>query len=158
MPRYFCNEALSDLPLSKSMADSSSKKLQKSRSQRILFGVTGGIADYLDVDITLVRVAFVVLCLTNGVGFLVYIALAIFMPNAPELAGQAQQPSIQVQPARDERPSQRNRYFVGFILIAVGGLFLLQQFSVFWWLGWGTFGPAILILVGLALILGKLRR
>ena len=57
------------------------KKLTKSLTDRVLFGVCGGLAEYLGWDSTLVRVIFVILTLA-GVGspILIYIILAIVMP------------------------------------------------------------------------------
>ena len=52
-------------------------------SNRKIFGVAGGVADYFSFDPTLVRVGFVVLCfLCPLVGFVGYVALALLMPSA----------------------------------------------------------------------------
>jgi len=48
----------------------------------VIWGVCGGIAEYFKVDPVIVRLAFVVLVLINGVGILLYIILAIIMPDA----------------------------------------------------------------------------
>ncbi|MCW5906860.1 MAG: PspC domain-containing protein [Chitinophagales bacterium] len=56
------------------------KKLTKS-AERKLFGVCGGLAEYFDVDPTLIRVAFLVALLGFGTGLLLYIVLAIVMPD-----------------------------------------------------------------------------
>ncbi len=58
-------------------------KLTKSSHDRMIAGVCGGIADYLDWDPTLVRVGFVVLSIFSAAfpGLLVYIVLAIIMPD-----------------------------------------------------------------------------
>lgn len=61
----------------------SAKRLYKSRRDRIICGVCGGIAEYFDVDPTLVRIA-VALFATTGTGFLVYIIAAIVMPEKVE--------------------------------------------------------------------------
>ncbi len=66
------------------MADATPRRLQKSRRERMLFGVARGVADYLEMDAVLVRVVFVVLCFVGGVGFVAYVALAMFMPEAAE--------------------------------------------------------------------------
>jgi phage shock protein C len=56
----------------------------RSRTNRRLAGVCGGIAEYFNVDPTLVRVGFVLGTLfTGGTGFLAYIVLWIVMPAAP---------------------------------------------------------------------------
>ena len=56
------------------------KKLTKC-SNRKLCGVCGGIAEYFDVDPTVIRLLWVVLCLFAGSGILAYIVAAIIMPE-----------------------------------------------------------------------------
>ena len=50
----------------------------------MIWGVCGGIAEYFKVDPVIVRLAFVVLILLDGVGILLYIILAIIMPDAEQ--------------------------------------------------------------------------
>src|ERR671919_153869 len=63
------------------MADEPRKRLLRSRDERVLAGVAGGIAAYLDVDPTLVRVGFVVAALFGGLGVAAYLILAVVTPN-----------------------------------------------------------------------------
>ena len=56
------------------------KKLHKS-TNRMLAGVCGGVAEYLDVDPTLIRLAWVLVTALGGAGLLAYIAAAIIMPE-----------------------------------------------------------------------------
>jgi phage shock protein C len=57
------------------------KKLTRSRSDRMICGVCGGLADYLNVDPVIVRLAFVFLAMADGVGLLAYVALCVIMPE-----------------------------------------------------------------------------
>ena len=58
------------------------KKLFKSRNDRKIAGVCGGIAEYFDIDSTLVRLAVVLLiAMSIGTGLLAYIVAAIVMPD-----------------------------------------------------------------------------
>lgn len=57
------------------------KKLTKSQVNRKICGVCGGIAEYFNVDPTLVRVLWMVFCLLGGSGLLAYIICAIIMPE-----------------------------------------------------------------------------
>jgi phage shock protein PspC (stress-responsive transcriptional regulator) len=57
------------------------KRLLRSRDDRVLAGVAGGIANYLDFDPTLVRVGFVVAALFGGLGVAAYLILAVVTPN-----------------------------------------------------------------------------
>ena len=58
------------------------KKLHKSATDRKLAGVCGGIAEYLDVDPTVVRVVWAIGSAFAGAGVIAYIACAIIMPEA----------------------------------------------------------------------------
>jgi phage shock protein C len=57
-------------------------RLHKSTKDRKVAGVCGGIAEYLNTDPTLIRLAFLVICLAAGSGFLAYIAAALILPDA----------------------------------------------------------------------------
>ena len=59
------------------------RKLYRSRSNRQVAGVCGGLAEYFNMDPTLIRVLFVVLAVLGGSGLVLYLALWIIVPNAP---------------------------------------------------------------------------
>ena len=59
------------------------KKLYKSSTDKKLAGVCGGIAEYFNIDSTLVRLGWVVFSLLDGSGLLAYIIAAIIMPDRP---------------------------------------------------------------------------
>lgn len=64
-----------------------SKRLTRSRTDKKLLGVCGGIAEYLNLDPTLVRIAFVVGIIGSGASFvLAYLALAVVMPKESPLS------------------------------------------------------------------------
>lgn len=67
----------------------SEKRLVRSRSDKMLFGVCGGLADYLNIDPVIIRLLAALLTLWNGVGLLIYVVLALIMPGAPEIAAKA---------------------------------------------------------------------
>ena len=60
---------------------SEQKKLTRSKSDKKLFGVCGGLAKYLDVDSTVIRVIWILLVLFGGCGILLYLILALVMPE-----------------------------------------------------------------------------
>lgn len=64
------------------------KRLTRSRRDKKLFGVCGGIAEYFNLDATLVRIAFVVGTIASSGPplVLIYLALAYVMPKEPELS------------------------------------------------------------------------
>lgn len=57
------------------------KRLYKSRTNKKVAGVCGGIGEYFDIDPTLVRLGFVALSFLAGGGLLVYIVAAIIIPE-----------------------------------------------------------------------------
>lgn len=57
------------------------KRLTKSRYNRTICGVCGGIGEYFDIDPTLVRIAFILFSILGGSGILLYLACALVMPN-----------------------------------------------------------------------------
>ena len=59
------------------------RKISRSRTDRILFGVAGGLGKYLGIDSNLVRLAFVILMFAEGSGFILYLLLAIILPLEP---------------------------------------------------------------------------
>ena len=59
------------------------KRLYRSRTDRKIAGVCGGIAEYFDIDPTLVRLAWVIFCMAGGSGVLGYIIAALVMPEDP---------------------------------------------------------------------------
>lgn len=58
------------------------KRLYRSKNDRMICGVCGGIAEYFNIDPTLIRLAFVLFGL-SGSGILAYFVAAIIMPDAP---------------------------------------------------------------------------
>jgi phage shock protein PspC (stress-responsive transcriptional regulator) len=60
------------------------KRLYRSRHDRMLGGVCGGLAEYLDTDPTIIRLAFALSILLGGAGILAYLVMWIVMPEAPE--------------------------------------------------------------------------
>ena len=61
--------------------DMQNKRLTKSRTDRKLCGVCGGLAEYLNIDPTIVRLIWVLLMFAAGTGFLAYIIAALIMPE-----------------------------------------------------------------------------
>jgi phage shock protein C len=62
------------------------RKLYRSRIDRKLAGVCGGLAQYFHADATLIRVLFVVLALLGGPGLVIYLVLWIIVPEEPQAA------------------------------------------------------------------------
>ena len=67
-------------------------RLYRSRSERWLAGVCGGIGDYFNTDPTVIRVIFVLAALIMGGGLLIYLILWLIIPLEPEVAAAIEEP------------------------------------------------------------------
>jgi phage shock protein PspC (stress-responsive transcriptional regulator) len=61
------------------------RKVYRSRSQRMIAGVCGGLADYFNIDATLVRVLFLLLAVFGGTGLVIYIVMWIIVPDVSKV-------------------------------------------------------------------------
>ncbi|RJP59620.1 MAG: PspC domain-containing protein [Ignavibacteriales bacterium] len=121
------------------------ERLYRSRSKKIIGGVAGGLADYLNLDPVLIRVIFVIITLINGLGILLYIILWIVVQEEPyktfsyemgsgsETAqsdnkqnAESPKQSTHHQQSTDH-PNGKGRIIVGVILIALGFIFLAEN-------------------------------
>lgn len=57
------------------------KRLVRASENRMIAGVAAGLAEYLNIDVTLVRLAFVILALAGGPGLLIYLIMWLVMPE-----------------------------------------------------------------------------
>lgn len=60
------------------------KRLYKSNKNKMLEGVCGGIAEYFNLDPTLIRLGWILFCALGGCGILAYIIAAVVIPRDPE--------------------------------------------------------------------------
>jgi phage shock protein PspC (stress-responsive transcriptional regulator) len=117
------------------------KRLERSRSDRMLAGVSGGLARYFDIHPAFYRVGFVVLTLIGGAGVLIYLAAALVIPDEGE------EDSIAAKVLRERR--DRPWPLIGLALIAIAGLVLLSRVSI-----WPSGDAAwILLLIGGLIVL-----
>jgi phage shock protein C len=61
------------------------RKLYRSRNQRMIAGVCGGLADYFNIDATLVRVLFLLLAVFGGTGLVIYLVMWIIVPDVSKV-------------------------------------------------------------------------
>ena len=144
------------------------KHLYRSCNNRILGGVCGGLGQYFDIDPVLIRLIVVLLVFT-GISILFYIVAWIIVPEDPTCAsGKTGADEIKEKAekfASDiKEESKKNKIkvtkddgkiIIGFIIIAIGILFLLQNVLGFhiWQISW----PLLLIVVGIAVVLNNKR-
>lgn len=67
------------------------RRLTRSRDDKVLFGVCGGLAERFGIDAVWIRLGFVALACLFGKGVLLYLILTVVLPKAPALGGTPQQ-------------------------------------------------------------------
>jgi len=146
--------------------------LSRSKRDQILGGVCGGLSDYFDVDPNLIRLIFIVLAVIGGAGIWIYLLLWLFLP----LEGQPREPSQSIRSGADEivnrvrqlghdaRSSRSRRgrtpVLLGAALILLGAVLLLKNLGIWWtaWLRFDIWWPALVILAGVVMLFGLIRR
>jgi phage shock protein C len=142
-------------------------RLYRSRTDSVLGGVCGGLACYVGVDPTLVRLIAVVLALGDGIGIILYLLLWLVLPlegdhrtTQTTVRNGASEITDRVRSLSDELgnaingASPRATLLIGGALIVMGVMFLLQQLNLGWlhWLSFDHLWPALLIAGSLALL------
>jgi phage shock protein C len=120
--------------------------VRRSRSERVLAGVCDGVGRYLGVDPVLLRIAFIILALANGLGVIAYVVAWVAIPE--ERPGQPSPPAP--APRRET-----GRLVLGGSLVVLGLVLLLDRLApdldeLFW--------PVAVVAVGVAVMLVGLRR
>lgn len=156
-------------------------RLERSTTNKVIAGVCGGIAEYLQVDPTLVRVFFVIsIFLTAGLAILGYIVLLVLMPlpgahppfvqqtaaaapsdpsaTASSATGETTVMARPVAPPPDPEAAERRRATFGYFLVAIGVVFLLANIGVFRPLRWDLIWPLVLVGAGVLLLAQRVRR
>ena len=132
-----------------------SNRLYRSNTDKVIGGVSGGLADYLSIDVVIVRVLFVLLVLFGGSGVLVYIILWIAIPEQ-KISYNVKEDKSDVEIISDiktepgTKKQSNNALGAGIILIIVGLLFLADRLIPFY--NVIDFWPLILIVVGVMII------
>lgn len=130
--------------------------LVRSETDKMVAGVCGGLAAYLDIDPTLVRLAFVLLLFASGIGFPIYLILWIVMPRQTTAGASdavVMQDNIKElkQTVAGGATKLSRPATVGVIMVLLGLFFLINQLGWASWLG-GVFWPLLIIGSGVALL------
>ncbi|MCL0104142.1 PspC domain-containing protein [Dehalococcoidia bacterium] len=157
------------------------KRLYRSRSDRVIWGVCGGLARHLNVDPTLVRLVMVLLVFANGLGILIYIIMAVIVPlegskttepketmreNVEEIKKTAGELGEEIRSTFGEEQAEAKdgegiyrwrRELIGTVLIVAGLAFLVENFNLFWF-DLIRLWPLLLVGAGLLFILTTWRR
>jgi len=107
------------------------KRLYRSRKDRTFGGVCGGLAEYLEVDPTIVRLLWVISILVFGFGVLLYIVALFLIPNNPSHPAPDATHATPDQQQQQPKSKADWNLVVGIVLLVLGVLFLLGEFNFF---------------------------
>lgn len=136
--------------------------LYRSTKDTMIGGVAAGLAEYLNIDVTLVRILFILLVLVGGGGFILYIILWIVLPEDKTLSSYKTPNPMEEQknPETEKNEFLKNdprfkkkddgSLIAGLILITLGVIFLVIRY--FPRIDFGDLWPVILIVVGVVLL------
>jgi phage shock protein C len=148
------------------------KKLQRNEQEKTVAGVCAGLAEYFDVDVTWVRIAFVLAVLAGLSGVLAYIVLWIAVPAKPfnpnysqfntdyKVYDHATTPGAQVNetpfadiPYPKKQKSGTGGIVIGILFVIFGSFFLLDEFDfVPYWFEFHKLWPLVFIIPGIMMI------
>ena len=147
------------------------KKLQRNEQDKMIAGVCAGLADYFDVDVSWVRIAFVVAVIA-GAGLLAYIILWIAVPPRPftpdfgkynvdyKVYDKAYptdpilDPAFSGIPAALPKKRGSGRIIAGVLFVTFGFFFMLSEFDLIpYWFDIHKLWPVILIVIGIYILL-----
>jgi phage shock protein C len=98
------------------------KRLKRSSKNKYIFGVCGGIAEFFEIDASIIRILWVMSIFLGGLGLVLYLASALIMPKSEEETETSDNKSID---------NNRAGLLVGSLLIFLGFIFLLGQLRFF---------------------------
>ncbi len=121
------------------------RRLYRSRTNKVLAGVCGGLSEYLNVDAKVVRLVWILLTLLGGSGIIAYILAYFIVPVRPV------ETDSTIQPTRSDFTTAR---ILGVVFVVIGLAVLLDNLEIFsfhyWWhMSWEFVLPGILILIGI---------
>lgn len=152
--------------------DNQIKKLHRSKSDRVIAGVAGGLGEYFGIDPVLFRILFVFLILWGGAGILFYLILMFIIPKedgqsaketikeaAGELKDKAQEMAGQIKQEAQDIQQQSwwtsRRHVLGVVIMLAGLIFLLNQLFPMRFLKFNFIWPVVVMLIGFFVILKR---
>lgn len=143
-----------------------SKKLTRDLNDKMIAGVAAGLAQYFQLEVTWVRIAFVLATFFGGGGLWIYLILWIAVPeNNHSFNFDAQAPIVEDFVVNDPRKTQHKKEKIngsligGLIMIALGSYFLLDEFDIVPdWFNISKLWPLIFVFIGLSILVKGAKR
>ncbi len=139
------------------MNDDNIKRLYRSKQDRYIAGICGGLGNFFKIDSTWIRLAFILLSLANGIGIVIYILTWMFVPenlNEENIKSNFVDKTIKNVKKKCKDKNKKHIYF-GAGLIFLGCFFIIANvfpsiYKIFW--------PLTLVGVGVLILIKRNKR
>lgn len=125
------------------------KRLYRSRTDKMMGGVAGGLAEYFEVDPVIIRAVFIVSTIAWGISLLAYLVLWIIVPVNPVETVVVEEVTEENKPPVVHQKKDKKMIF-GYILITIGVFIIIDNFFAF--LDFDMFIAVTLVAVGIYLL------
>ncbi len=146
------------------------KRLYRSQTDRVLFGVCGGLGKYFEIDPVIFRILFVLFFFIDGIGLIAYLIMILIIPSEKGIGkddkekGEVDELAEKIEKGAEELaskaetgdflPSGRSANYLGIFIIFIGLLFLAREtFPLQWLFHSDVILPFAIILLGLYIVL-----
>ncbi len=128
-------------------------RLYRSGTDKVFGGVCGGLANYFNIDVVIVRIIFVATALVWGLSFVLYLVLWVAVPQEPVRIDRSQDfiPEVEEETERREPIKSKKAKEIFAIVLIVLGIFITID-NLFVWFSGRLYFPMILILLGLLIL------
>lgn len=158
----------------KKLNSSDQTVLYRSKTNKIIAGVAGGLGEYFRIDPNIIRLLFIISLFFGGLGAIIYLLCWLIIPiegfenkvaddyykgNIEEIKQEAKNFTEEFkkdvkEEHKNNRSKGQSRKWSGLILILVGGIFLLDNLGIYNCMDFIKYWPLILIFFGLKILLG----
>ncbi len=146
------------------------KRLYRSRTDRVIFGVCGGLGKYFAIDPVIFRILFVIFFFVDGIGFIAYLIMTFIVPQEKHIMengdkkGEIDELADKIEKGAEDIaskmetgesiPSGKSANLLGMFIVFIGLFFLAREsFPTQWLFHNDVILPFAIILLGLYIIL-----
>jgi len=147
------------------------KKLYRDEHHKMIGGVCKGLADYFDIDVSIIRALFLLTLILKGGGVIIYIVLMIVLPKKPygfgspgvdytvPPQGDAADPFVFQEQGKPGEPfvyppkrKSSVSVILGILLVGIGGILLLDEYDIIPDWDFEHLWPVPMVIIGIVLI------
>lgn len=131
------------------------QNIYRNKTNKTIGGVASGLSEYFNIDVSIVRVVFIILALLNGIGLVVYIAFWIILPEKQQMDNfnsETEDDYSEQKLKMEDTKNDNTKYITGILLIIIGTLFFIER--IFDTVHFFDMIPILMILIGIFILSG----